>query len=45
VPSSAKSITVHMDGGDVRVLLDEPERGKVTLVGPSQYLLTTTVDV
>lgn len=44
VPGSATSITVHMDGGDVRVVLDEPSPGRVTLVGPSRYLLTTTVD-
>ena len=44
VPASARSITVHMDGGDVRVILDEPSPGRVTLVGPSRYLLTTMVD-
>lgn len=44
VPASATSITVHMDGGDVQVLIDEPVAGRVTLVGPSQYLLTATVD-
>lgn len=44
VPASAGSIIVHMDGGDVRVILDEPSPGRVTLVGPSQYLLTTMVD-
>lgn len=28
-------ILVHMDGGDARVRLNEPERGHVTLVGPA----------
>lgn len=44
VPRSAQSVTVHMDGGDVQVLLDQPAPGRVTLVGPSQYLLSTTVE-
>lgn len=44
VPGSARSVTVHMDGGDVQVLLDQPATGHVTLVGPSRYLLSTTVE-
>ena len=28
-------IVVHMDGGDARVRLNEPEPGHVTLVGPA----------
>jgi diaminopimelate epimerase len=44
VPASVSRITVHMDGGDVQVILDEPSPGRVTLVGPSQYLATISVE-
>jgi diaminopimelate epimerase len=37
-------ITVHMDGGDVRVRLDQPEPGRVTLVGPATYVATVEID-
>ena len=38
-------IVVHMDGGDAKVRLDTPMPGRVTLVGPAQYVATATVDV
>ena len=38
-------ILVHMDGGDARVRLHQPSPGRVTLVGPAQYVATVTVDV
>lgn len=38
-------ILVHMDGGDARVRLHHPEPGRVTLVGPAQYIATITVEV
>lgn len=38
-------ILVHMDGGDATVRLDTPGAGRVTLVGPAQYVATITVDV
>jgi diaminopimelate epimerase len=44
VPQSAQSVTVHMDGGDVQVLLDRPGPGSVTLVGPSRFVLATSVE-
>jgi len=44
VPKSTGAVTVHMDGGDVRVILDQPSPGRVTLVGPSRHLLNTSVE-
>ena len=44
VPKSTAAVTVHMDGGDVQVILDQPSPGRVTLVGPSRHLLSTSVD-
>ena len=44
VPKASESVTVHMDGGDVRVLLDQPSQGRVTLVGPSRHLLSISVE-
>lgn len=37
-------ILVHMDGGDARVRLHQPSPGRVTLVGPAQFVGTVTVD-
>ena len=45
VPSSATEIVVHMDGGDARVRLHEPSAGRVTLVGPAQYIATIEVSL
>jgi diaminopimelate epimerase len=39
-----REITVHMDGGDAKVRLDDPP-GEVTLVGPATYIATVTIDV
>ncbi len=44
VPGSTEAVTVHMDGGDVQVILDQPSPGRVTLVGPSRHLFSTSVD-
>lgn len=38
-------IVVHMDGGDARVRLHHPSTGRVTLVGPAQYIAAVTVEV
>lgn len=38
-------ILVHMDGGDAKVRLHHPSPGRVTLVGPAQYIATVTVSV
>lgn len=45
VPPAAEEIVVHMDGGDATVRLHQPSPGRVTLVGPAQYVGTVTVDV
>jgi diaminopimelate epimerase len=42
--AAGSEITVHMDGGDVRVRLDQPEPGRVTLVGPATYVATVEID-
>jgi diaminopimelate epimerase len=38
-------ILVHMDGGDAKVRLHHPSHGRVTLIGPAQYVATVTVEV
>jgi diaminopimelate epimerase len=45
VPATTTEILVHMDGGDVRVRLHDPAPGRVTLVGPAQFVGTVTVEV
>jgi diaminopimelate epimerase len=45
VPSSAKEILVHMDGGDAKVRLHEPVAGRVTLIGPAERIATIVVDL
>ena len=42
VSAKANDVVVHMDGGDVRVKVNDPAPGRVTLIGPSEHLLTTT---
>jgi diaminopimelate epimerase len=37
-------ITVHMDGGDAKVLLETPSSGHITLVGPSVHVATVYVE-
>jgi diaminopimelate epimerase len=41
---SAGEVVVHMDGGDATVRLHTPSHGRVTLVGPAQFIGTVTVD-
>ena len=43
VPAGATEITVHMDGGSAKVRLHTPSAGRVTLVGPAQYIATVEV--
>ena len=31
-----------VDGGDVRVRVNDPAPGRVTLIGPSEHVLSTT---
>ncbi|MDO8391197.1 MAG: diaminopimelate epimerase [Actinomycetota bacterium] len=45
VPASATEITVHMDGGSAKVRLHSPSAGRVTLVGPAQYIATVEVSI
>ena len=44
VQGQPREITVHMDGGDAKVRLDDPV-GEVTLIGPATYVATIVVDV
>ncbi|HQZ34429.1 MAG TPA: diaminopimelate epimerase [Ilumatobacteraceae bacterium] len=45
VPATVEEIVVHMDGGDAKVRLHHPLPGRVTLIGPAQYIATVLVDV
>jgi diaminopimelate epimerase len=45
VPARSPEITVQMDGGRARVRLDHPSSGRVTLIGPSVYVGTITIDL
>lgn len=45
VPAGSAEIVVHMAGGDARVKLHHPAPGRVTLIGPAQYIATITVDL
>jgi diaminopimelate epimerase len=38
VATESEQITVHMDGGDAKVRLHQPESGHVTLVGPAVFV-------
>ena len=44
VPSSTHEVLVHMDGGDARVRVDSQTR-RATLIGPTQFVATVTVQV
>ena len=45
VPGRSGEITVHMDGGDARVRLDQPGPGRVTLIGPVTFVATVEVEL
>jgi diaminopimelate epimerase len=45
VPKGAGEIVVHMDGGDARVRLNDPEAGHVTLIGPAVHIATVVVEL
>ena len=45
VPDSANEVIVHMDGGDVKVRVNEPKSGSVTLIGPAQYMSKHAVEI
>lgn len=44
VAGNPAEILVHMDGGDARVRMHHPSEGRVTLIGPAQYVATVTVE-
>jgi diaminopimelate epimerase len=44
VPASASEVIVHMDGGDVKVRVNEPRSGSVTLIGPAQFMSKHVVE-
>ena len=45
VPASANEVIVHMDGGDVKVSVNQPNAGSVTLIGPAQYMSKHIVEI
>ena len=45
VPKSASEVIVHMDGGDVKVRVNEPKSGSVTLIGPAQHMSKHAVEI
>ena len=45
VPASASEVIVHMDGGDVKVSVNQPKAGSVTLIGPAQFMSKHIVEI
>ena len=45
VPASASEVIVHMDGGDVKVRVNEPKAGIVMLIGPAQFMSKHVVEI
>ncbi len=45
VTEGIEEIIVHMDGGDAKVRLHQPESGHVTLVGPAVFIGSIRVHV
>ena len=45
VPASASEVIVHMDGGDVKVSVNQPKAGSVTLIGPAQFMSKHAVEI
>ena len=45
VPARASEVIVHMDGGDVKVRVNEPKAGSVTLIGPAQFMSKHVVEI
>jgi diaminopimelate epimerase len=43
VDADLQEITVHMDGGDAKVRMNQPEMGYVTLVGPAVFVGSITI--
>jgi len=45
VQSQTVEVLVHMDGGDARVQVNAPAPGRVTLIGPAEYLYDATAEM
>jgi diaminopimelate epimerase len=45
VPAKVSEVIVHMDGGDVRVKVNAPQPGHVTLIGPAEHVSTHQVEI
>ena len=45
VPADCDEVLVHMDGGDARVRLNSPTPGRVTLIGPAEYMCDVTAEL
>lgn len=45
VAADTHEVVVHMDGGSARVRMHQPSAGRVTLVGPAQFVGTIVVAV
>ncbi len=45
VSASSGEITVQMDGGRAKVVLDEPEPGHATLIGPAVFVAHVVVEI
>jgi diaminopimelate epimerase len=45
IVAPGSEITVHMEGGDAKVFLDDPEPGRVTLEGPATFVGTAVAEV
>ena len=45
VAPQTDEVLVHMDGGDARVRVNSPAPGRVTLIGPAEYLYDTTAEM
>lgn len=45
VSAQTRNVLVHMDGGDVRVRVNSPTEGRVTLSGSAEYLHDATAEM
>ena len=45
VPAKVSEVIVHMDGGDVRVKVNAPQTGHVTLIGPAEHVSTHKAEI
>jgi diaminopimelate epimerase len=45
VSSKLEDVIVHMDGGDVRVRVNQPQPGHVTLIGSVEFMQSAQVEL